>query len=101
MDITQLDPKIVSITQVRRDIDVLNRILEKEDEAIVMKNQKIMFIAIKPERYDQVKASTRKERIEKAMKFMELMRAKHKSDKELASDYIIKMRDERVKKWKK
>lgn len=101
MNIQELDQKIISITQVRRDIDVLNRILEKEDEAIVMKNQKVMFIAVKPEKYDQVKESTRKERIQKAMKFMESMRSKYKSDKELASDYIIKMRDERIKKWKK
>lgn len=101
MDIQQLDPKIVTITQVRRDIDVLMRILEQQEEAIVMKNHKIYFIALKPERYNQVKASTREERIESAMKVMESLRAKHKSNKELASSYVVKMRDERVKKWKK
>ncbi len=101
MNIQQLDAKIVSITQVRRDIDVLNRILEKEDEAVVMKNQKIMFIAVKPEKYKTVKETSRKERITSAMKVMESLRSKYKSDKELASSYIVKMRDERAKKWKK
>ena len=101
MNIQQLDAKIVSITQVRRDIDVLNRILEKEDEAIVMKNQKIMFIAIKPEKYSTNKEASRKEKITSAMKVMESLRARYKSDRELATSYIVKMRDERVKKWKK
>lgn len=101
MNIQQFDSKIVSITQVRRDIGVLNRILEKEGMAVVMKNQKVMFIATKPEKYKQVKTYRRKEGLEKVSKFMDAMRAKYKSDKELASDYIIKMRDERVKKWKK
>ena len=101
MNIQQLDQKIISITQVRRDIDVLNRILEKEKEAVVMKNQKIMFIAVKPEKYNQIKESTRKERIGKAMKVMESLRSKYKFSGNYVSDYIIKMRDERVKKWKK
>lgn len=101
MNIQQLDTKIISITQVRRDIDVLNRILEREDEAVVMKNQKVMFIAVKPEKYNQVKSSTRKERLEKVSKFMDASRAKYKFSGNYVSDYIVKMRDERVEKWKK
>ncbi|OGK25504.1 hypothetical protein A3A46_02770 [Candidatus Roizmanbacteria bacterium RIFCSPLOWO2_01_FULL_37_13] len=101
MNIQQLDQKIVSITQVRRDIDVLNRILEKEQEAVVMKNQKILFIAVKPDKYNQMKSTTRKERIESALKFMDASRKKYKFSGNYVSDYIVKMRDERVKKWKK
>lgn len=101
MDIQQFNSKIVSITQVRRDIDVLNRILEKEDEAVVMKNQKVMFIAVKPERYKKVKESIKSGKFEKAMKVMESLRKKYKAKTELASDYVVKMREERVKKWKK
>ncbi|MBI2641787.1 hypothetical protein HYW87_04330 [Candidatus Roizmanbacteria bacterium] len=101
MNINQLDPKIVSITQVRRDIDVLNRILEKEDEAVVMKNQKVMFIAVKPDKYNQMKSTTRKERIEGALKFMAESRKKYKFSGNYVSDYIVKMREERAKKWKK
>lgn len=99
MNIQQLDAKIVSITQVRRHIDVLNRILEREDEAVVMKNQKVMFIAVKPEKYKAKNENTRQQRIEEAMKFMESMRKKHKFSKEVVSSYVVKMRDERAKKW--
>ena len=53
MDIQQFNSKIVSITQVRRDIDVLNKILDKEQEAVVIKNQKVLFIAVKPDKYHQ------------------------------------------------
>ena len=42
-----------------------------------------------------------KEKITSAMKVMESLRARYKSDRELATSYIVKMRDERVKKWKK
>ena len=101
MDIQQFNSKIVSITQVRRDIDILNKILDKEQEAVVMKNQKVMFIAVKPERYKTVKESIRSGKFEKAMKVMESLRKKYKAKTESASDYIVKMRDERVKKWKK
>ena len=101
MDIQDLDAKIISITQVRRDIDVLNRILEKEKEAIIMKNQKVMYIVRKPEMPKQKKTAIREKTIDEAMKVMASLRAKHKFTKEVASSYVIKMRDERAKKWKR
>lgn len=98
MNLQQLDPKILSITQLRRDIDILNRILEKEKEAIVMKNQKVLFMALSVDRYELLQR-TRKERIDEALKIMSELRAKYKARGNSVSNYIIKMRDERRKKW--
>lgn len=100
MNIQQINPKIISITQLRKDIDALNKILAEQDEAWVVKNQNVLFVAVKPEKYQQMKEK-KTERIKQAIKLIESIRAKHKSDKELASDYVIKMRDERIAKWKK
>ncbi|OGK24579.1 hypothetical protein A3D76_00435 [Candidatus Roizmanbacteria bacterium RIFCSPHIGHO2_02_FULL_37_9b] len=101
MNLNQIDPKIISITQLRRDIDVLNRILEQENEALIMKNQKIIYVIRKPDISAQDKKTKREETIEKAMKIMASLRSKHKSNKEVGSEYVIKMRDERANKWKK
>ncbi len=100
MNLQQLNPKILSITQLRRDIDALNRILEKEKEAIVMKNQKVLFVVVSPNRYQYLK-KTREERIDEALKVMSRLRSKYKAPGDSVSDYVIKTRDERIKKWKK
>lgn len=100
MNIQQINPKIISITQLRKDIDALNKILAEEDETWVVKNQDVLFVTIKPEKYQQMKEE-KTERISQAIKLIESIRAQHKSDRELALNYVIKMRDERIAKWKK
>ena len=43
MKLQQFDPKIVSITQLRRNIYALEGILAKEEEAFVMRNQDLII----------------------------------------------------------
>ena len=99
MNLQQLNPKILSITQLRQDIDILNRILEKEKEAIVMKNQKVLFMVVDPEKYKQLKENKEKDSFEEALRIMEELRSKYKSKNNAVSSYVIKMRDKRRKKW--
>lgn len=99
MNLQQLDPKFLSITQLRRDIDILKRILEKEKEAIVLKNQKVLFMVVDPEKYKQLKNKKEEDSFNRALNTMARLRSQYKSKKNSASSYIIKMRDERRKKW--
>jgi DNA repair exonuclease SbcCD nuclease subunit len=99
MNLQQLNPKILSITQLRQDIDILNKILRKEKEAIVMKNQKVLFMVVDPEKYKQLKEKKEKDSFEEALRIMEELRSKYKSKNNAVSSYVIKMRDERRKKW--
>lgn len=104
MDIQQFNSKIISITQLRRDIDTLEKVLKKEDEAIVMRNQDVLFVAITPKRYkDLYPATTRKERITQAVQAIDKMRINHGKTRgpNKASDYVVKMRDERISRWKR
>lgn len=101
MNLQQLDPKILSITQLRRDIDILNKILEKEKEAIVMKNQKVLFMVVDPDKYKRLKEQKEDNDFNQALDIMATLRSKYKSKRSLASSYVIKMRDERRKKWTK
>jgi hypothetical protein len=99
MNLQQLNPKILSITQFRRDIDILNRILEKEKEAIVMKNQKVLFMVVDPERYKRLKEKKEKHDFNRALDIMAALRSKYKSKKSLVSSYVMRMRDGRRNKW--
>lgn len=100
MQIQQYDPKIISITKIRRNIDVLEKVLHKNDEAVVMRNQNIMFIALTPKRYRQLK-TTRLERTQAAADEIAKIRSRYKFSGNHVSDFIVKSRDERIKKWKK
>lgn len=51
MKLQNLNPKIISISQIRKDINILKKVLLKKKEAWVMRNQNIFFIAITPHRY--------------------------------------------------
>ena len=101
MDIQQINPKMISITKVRRDIDALKKVLDTEGEAYVMKNDKVVFVAIKPENYNDYSENRRQKDIDHALMLMDKMQSKYKFKGNTVSDYVIKMRDERAKKWKK
>lgn len=104
MDINQFNSKIISITQLRRDINALEKVLEKEDEAVVMRNQDVLFVAITPKRYkDLYPETTRKDRITRAVQAIDKMRKKYRKTKGpgTASDYVIRMRDERMSRWRR
>lgn len=102
MDIGQFNSKIISITQLRRDIDALENVLAKEEEAVVMRNQDVIFVAVSPKRYLEMNAKTSdSDQINEAFNIINQLRTSHKSHKPLASDFVIRERDERVKKWTK
>ena len=102
MDIQQFNSKIISITQLRRDIDALEKVLEKEEEAVVMRNQDVLFVAMTPKRYKEIfPGISRKERIATAVAAIEKIRISHGKTKGplQASEYVVRMRDERINRW--
>lgn len=104
MQLQEFDPKVISITQLRRDIDALEEVLEREREALVMRNQEIFFIALSPEKYREVidKESENKSLGAAAQQIHDI-RAEYGvfEGKSKVSDYVSQMRDQRIKKWKK
>lgn len=104
MNIQQINPKFIPITKIRRDINTLKKILIQEETAFIVRNQNILFVAMSPNKYEKLTSGkTREERISEAISVIDKIRAKYGKRKKgiSASDYIIKMRDERVKRWKK
>lgn len=102
MKMQQFNPKMISITQLRRDIDVLKKILAQESEALVMSNQSLLFVAIAPEKYKSLQVDER-ETIKKAVAAIEKIRQDFGGVKRVTtvSDYVSGMRERRIKKWKK
>ncbi|MBI4999841.1 hypothetical protein HZB97_03670 [Candidatus Gottesmanbacteria bacterium] len=104
MKIQQFNPKIISITQLRRDIDLLEEILTRENEALVMRNQSLLFVAMTPEKYydwedDRKGARMISDVIEEIEQIRKNRRSKPR--KGLVSDYVSRMREERAVKWKR
>jgi len=83
-------PNVISITQVREDIDVLTKALNEFGRVRVLRGQKILFDAIDPEFEEK-----RRERIKRAVAQMRSMTKKYKSKKgEMsATEWLIKERD--------
>lgn len=102
MKIQQFNPKMISITQLRRDIDALEEVLAQEEEAFVVRNQDLLFVAIAPEKYQNLRADKR-DSIKKAAAAIEKMRHNFGRAKgaELVSDYVARMREQRIKKWRR
>lgn len=101
MNLQQINPKILSITQLRRDIDVLKKILEREKEAIVVKNQKVLFMVVDPEKYKKLIEKKDDNAITNSLSIIKKLREKKSLKRNSLSSYVIKMREERIKKWKK
>lgn len=101
MNLQQINPKILSITQLRRDVDVLKKILEKEKEAIVVKNQKVLFMVVDPEKYKKLIEKKEDNDITNSLSIIKKLREKKSLKRNSLSSYVIKMREERIKKWKK
>ncbi len=103
MNLQQFDDKIISITSLRRDIEALKKILNRNDEAVVMRNQDVLFVAVTPKKYQELQTPDRSQKdIEKAAAGIDRLRQKYgNKTKGSVSDYVIKMRDERITKWKK
>ena len=103
MKMQQFEPKIISITQLRRDIDTLEEVLARNEEAWIMRNQDLLFVALAPERYRQLRSGrVGKNKIETAVATIQRIRSKYaQAKKRVVSDYVSLMRKERIKKWKK
>lgn len=90
-------PNVVSITQIRQDIDILTKALNEFGRVRVLRGQKVLFDAIDPQFEEK-----RRERIKKAVAQMRLMAQKYKGRKgEMsATEWLIRERDRmRTKKY--
>ena len=105
MNISQINPQIISITDLRRDVDSLRKVLDREEVAWVMRNQDVMFVAMKPEKYESLNEKGPEKKMNKmkeALAGLDEMRNKLKMPKgKTLSSYIIKMRDDQAKEWKR
>ena len=52
--ISEIYPNVISITQIRQDIDSLIQLLEKFPEVKVLRGQRILFTAVRPEESTKV-----------------------------------------------
>lgn len=83
-------PNVISITQIREDIDILTRALNEFGKVRVLRGRKVLFDAVDPEF-----KSKRRERIKAAAVRIREFAKKYKSKKgEISgSEWIIKERD--------
>ena len=83
-------PNVISITQIRQDIDILTKALNEFGKVRVLRGQKVLFDAIDPEFEEK-----RRERVKKAVVQMRSMAQKYKSKKGEMSgtEWIIRERD--------
>lgn len=90
--ISDIYPNIISITEIRKDIDSLMGLLKKYPEVKVLRGQNIVFKVV---RANPITKSERKQRIKKAAAFFKNMRKKYKTKPgELsATEWLIRERD--------
>ena len=100
MNLQTFDQRIISITDVRRDIDALSAVLAREKEAWVMRNQTLLFVAITPERY-QEKYIIPNKTGNSIMERVEEIRRQHIMKGKTIANYVSQGREERIKKWTK
>lgn len=83
-------PNVISITQVREDIDVLTKALAEFGKVRVLRGQKVLFDAVDPDF-----EAKRRERIKKAVASIKEFAKKHKAKRgEMSgSEWIIRERD--------
>lgn len=100
MNIQDIHSQTITITQLRRDITILDAILDREGTAYVLKNQTVKYIIQKT---NDERENSRQRKIQEAMSAMHAFRMKHqaKSGTSPGSDFIVKARDEEVARWKK
>lgn len=89
-------PNTVSITQVRQDIDVLAKMLDKHGEVNVLKGQKIFFKAIDPE-FESKKRAKIKKAVANIHKFRAEMAKKYprKPGEKSLTEILINERNKR------
>lgn len=100
MNIQDFQSQTITITQLRRDITILDSILDRSGTAYVLKNQTVKYIIQKTE---DEKENIRQRKMQEAMSAMHSSRLKYKAKPGISpgSDFVVKARDEEVSKWKK
>lgn len=92
--ISDQTPNVISITQVREDIDVLTRALNEFGKVRVLRGQKVLFDAVDPDfekkRRDRIKRAA--ENIRKIAKEM-AKKYPRKSEERSLSQILIEERD--------
>ncbi|MBI3559356.1 hypothetical protein HY085_03075 [Candidatus Gottesmanbacteria bacterium] len=104
MQLQQFDPKMISITQLRRDIDILENILAQNDEALIVRNQSLLFAALSPKNYEKYQMMTKQsdtDSISDAVASINAFREKYGKTKvkNAGSKAVIRMRDDARKRW--
>ncbi len=95
--ISDQTPNVISITQVREDIDILTKALNEFGRVRVLRGQKVLFDAVDPSFEEK-----RRERIKKAVAQIRFVAQKYKNKKGSisATEWLIKERDRmRTKKY--
>lgn len=99
---------IISITDLRRDIDVLKRRLKKNRYTWVFRNQKPFFAVVRPDEFWELRKSRdsvkemedeKRKRRHEAVKFFAKVR--QEAGNWNATETVIRMRDEEARQWKK
>lgn len=87
-------PNVISITQVRQDIDILQKMLDEHGEVNVLKGQKIFFKAVDPS-YEARKKAQKKKAAENIRKFAAEMVKKYprKPGDKTLTQILIEERD--------
>ena len=99
---------MISITDLRRDIDVVKERLRKNRFTWVFRNQKPFFAVVRPDWFRRLREN--QERLED--KREELLRRRRRAAKSFAkirekagnwdaTGTVIRMRDEEARRWKK
>lgn len=99
---------IISITDLRRDIDILTKSLDKNRYTYVLKNQDPLFVAVEPALFEDLRETQeytkgmkeyRKQKIGEAVKSFKEIREKMGSWP--ATETVIRLRDKEYERWKK
>ena len=106
MQVQDFQSQTISMTQVRRDVGELKKILARHSEAWVMRNQQVMFVAVDPGRYQILKSledrQVNRKKLDEAILAIDRVRDSHgEVYGSPGSDAVVKSRDERRKKWQK
>lgn len=88
------DPRIISITQFRKDIDIFEKVLKKYGEATVLKGNKVFFKALNPD-FETKRQARIKKATQEIKKLAKEISAKHprRQGEISGSEWIIRERD--------
>jgi len=97
---------IISITDLRRDIDVVKERLERSRFTWVFRNQKPFFAVVRPDWFRELRRNRKnlaeeEKRRRRRNAYDSIMRIRKKAGNWNATEVVIKMRDEEANKWKK